>query len=151
MARQPYHSSGYQEIEFCPLQVGENCGNRLEKGKRRSDLDKIGRGKLSLQAKYAMANIVMKSRTPSIHHSSLVKTSYATKRNPNKLLFYDASRTKLGHQALGNRLAHIINNLDFNFHVTMTDDQIRINLKKSLNMCFFQNAPRNQEGNVDGH
>jgi len=33
----------------------------------------------------------------------------------------------------------------------MTDDQIRINLKKPLNMCFFQNAPRYQEGNVDGH
>jgi len=51
---------------------------------------------------------------------------------------------------LGNRIAHIINNLDFIFHVNMTDDQIRINLKKSLNMCFFHNAPRNQEGNVDG-
>jgi len=93
----------------------------------------------------------MKTRLPQTLHASLVNNSYATRRNTDKLLFYDASRTKLGHQALGNRLAHIINNLDFNFHVTMTDDQIRINLKKSLNMCFFQNAPRNQEGNVDGH
>jgi len=50
---------------------------------------------------------------------------------------------------LANRLAHIINNLDFNFHVNMTDDQIRINLQKSLNISFFQNAPRNREGNVD--
>jgi len=53
------------------------------------------------------------------------------------------------YQALGYRLAHIINYLDFNFHVNMTDDQIKINPKKSLFMCFFQNAPRNREGNED--
>jgi len=48
---------------------------------------------------------------------------------------------------LGNR--DIINDLDFNFHVNMTDDQIRINLEKALNMCFFQNGPRDRETNLD--
>jgi len=127
--------------------------NDWKKRKRREDLDKIGRAKPSLWAKYSTANLVlkvMKTQLPQTLHASLVNNSYATRRNPDKLLFYDASRTILGHQALGNRLAHIIDNLDFNFHVNMTDDQIRINLKKSLNMCFFQNAPRYQEGNVDG-
>jgi len=115
-------------------------------------LDKIGRAKPSLWAKYSIANLVLKVtkiQLLQMLHASLVNNSNATHRNPDELLFYDASRTKLGHQALGNRLAHIINSLDFNFHVNMTDDQIRINLKKSLNMCFFQNAARNQEGNVD--
>jgi len=31
----------------------------------------------------------------------------------------------------------------------MSDDQIRAKLKKSLYMCFFQNALRDREGNVD--
>jgi len=76
----------------------------------------------------------MKTRQPQTLHAS---------RNPDKLLFYDASMTKHGQEALGNRLAHIIDNLDFNFHVNMAVDKIRINLKKSLNMCFFQNEPKN--------
>jgi len=65
----------------------------------------------------------------------MVETSYATRRNPDKILFYDASRTKLGHQALENRIAHIIKDLNNTFHVNMSDDLIRINLKK-LNLCF---------------
>jgi len=115
--------------------------NDWKKRKRRSDLDKIGRAKPSLWAKYATSNLVlkvMKNRTPSTLHSALVKTSYATRRNPDKLLFYDASRTRIGFQAIGNRLANVINHLDFTFNVNMSDDLIRISLKKSLNMCFFQ-------------
>jgi len=43
-------------------------------------------------------------------------------------------------QTIGNRLAHVINYLDFTLHVNMSDDLIRMSLKKSLNMCFFQNG-----------
>jgi len=94
--------------------------NDSKKRKSRSDLDKIGRSKPSLWAKYATANLVLKvmeNRTPSTRHSPFVKTFYATRRNPDKLLFYDDSRTKFGHQAIGDRLAHIINHLDFTFNV----------------------------------
>jgi len=45
-----------------------------------------------------------------------------------------------GHQAIENRLAHIINHLYFTFHVNMNDNVIRISLKGSLSMCFFQNG-----------
>jgi len=49
-------------------------------------------------------------------------------------LFYDASRTKFGHQAFGNRLAHFINHLEFTFHVNM-----EWSLKRLLNIFFLKN------------
>jgi len=124
--------------------------NDWKKRKRREDLDKIGRAKPSLWAKYSTANLVlkvMKSRQPQTLHGSLVETAYATRRNPDKIVFYDASRTKFRHQALWKRIAHIINDLNSTFHVNMSDDQIRICLKKSFNMCFFQNVRINRNSN----
>jgi len=60
--------------------------NDWKKSKRRADLDKIGRAKPSLWAKYSTANLVlkvMKTRLPQTLHASLVNNSYATRRNPS--------------------------------------------------------------------
>jgi len=64
----------------------------------------------------------------------LCTTSYSTRRHPDRCLFYDRSRTKNGFQSIENRVGAIFNELDFNFSNNLTDEFIRISLKRSLKM-----------------
>jgi len=72
--------------------------------------------------------------------NKLCTTRYTTRRRPNKYLFYDKSQTKNGFQSIENRIATIFNDIDFDFANEMTDDCIRISLKRSLNMIVFSES-----------
>jgi len=114
-----------------------------KKKKKRSELDKLGRAKPSLWAKYSTGNLVLKTlkrEYPVYIYEKLCTTRYTTRRRPKKYLFYDKSQTRNGFQSIENRITAIFNDLDFDFDNEMTDDCIRISLKRSLNMIVFSEA-----------
>ncbi len=86
--------------------------------------------------RFIIASCVIKilcDKEPCFLHDELTKTYFEEKRFPGVGKFFDASRTKKGRQAIANRLLfmHSItcpwNSKD------LTNDVIRIEMKK----CFF--------------
>jgi len=58
---------------------------------------------------------------------------FVERRRSEKPKFYDNSRRKIGRQALRNRLL-FMNAFNFDWLDGLTDDKLRINLKKALQM-----------------
>lgn len=75
----------------------------------------------------------MRDKLPVCLHSKLSTTAYHERRKPNRLLFFDKSKTKLGFQGIQNRIGDVFNQFDFDNYPVINDDQLRINLKKSFN------------------
>ena len=74
---------------------------------RREELDKIGRARPTTWSKYATSSTVVKvlrDQQPSRLFKHLSKTLYYTRREENRIKFFDASMNKGGYQAIGNRL-----------------------------------------------
>jgi len=137
-------------VHYKTLRVVEND---WKKKKKRADLDKLGRAKPSLWGKYATGNLVLKTikkEYPAYLYGKLCNTQYSTRRNPGKLLFYDGSKTRLGFQSIENRIGDIFKELDFCFDKDMSDDIIRVSLKRSLKMCIIPETP-GPEGRIDQH
>ncbi len=87
-------------------------------------------------AKFSSAGLVIKTirnNEPQNLKDILCKTLYTERRKPGRLRFYDNSKTKAGYQSIENRIAKIFAELDFDHFPYITDHNLRINLKESLN------------------
>jgi len=137
-------------VHYKTLRVVEND---WKKKKKRADLDKLGRAKPSLWGKYATGNLVIKTikkENPSYLYEKLCKTWYSTRRKPGKMLFFDGSKTRIGFQSIENRIGDIFKELDFSFDKDMSDDLLRVSLKRSLKMCIISETPGPEE-RIDQH
>jgi len=56
--------------------------------------------------------------------------SYHERRKPKRMKFYNKANLRIGKQSLPNRCGMDINDLDFDWTDGMTDDLLRISLKK---------------------
>jgi len=112
--------------------------NDWKKKKKRSQLDSIGRARPSLWAKYAMGNFVIKTLKYSLPvdlHNALHRTLFSERRRPQRAKFFDSSKSKIGYQAVQNRIGALFDTLNFdNYENSLTDNAIRILLKKHLGM-----------------
>jgi len=87
---------------------------------------------------YSTASLVIKikrDRSPNYLHETIQETLYTTRRQPDRAKFYDNSRGKIGKHRLSNRLM-TMNDLPAWMDKMMTDDAIRIFLKKHFNFSF---------------
>jgi len=84
---------------------------------------------------YSTSSLVIKIKrdgSPTYLHEVINETIYTTRRQPERAKFYDNSRGKVGKHRLGNRLAKM-NDLPPWLEQPMTDDGLRVFLRKSLN------------------
>jgi len=97
------------------------------------------------RGKYAIGSFVLKTikrEYPTVIYDKLCRTRYSTRRNPGKVQFYDGSETRLGFQSIENRISGIFKEIDFSFDKDMSEDLIRISLKRSLKMCIISETHR---------
>jgi len=98
--------------------------NDWKKKKKRSQLDSIGRARPSLWAKYAMGNFVIKTLKYSLLvdlHNALHRTLFTERRRPQQAKFFDSSKSKIGYQALQNRIGALFDTLNFeNYEISLT-------------------------------
>jgi len=107
-----------------------------KKKKKRHELDKIGRAKPTKWMSYSTGTLVikiMRDKFPFCLYEKLSETVYQERRKPNRLLFYDKSISKFEFQAIQNRIRDYFYNFNFNHFPEINNNQLRIQLKKSLN------------------
>jgi len=63
-----------------------------------------------------------------------MSNSYSQRRQQNRLYFFDASAKKIGQQSFKNRLSGVSKRMNFEWLQPMSDNALRINLKKSFFM-----------------
>ncbi len=100
---------------------------------KREDLDKIGRARPTTWAKYATASFtvkILRDTLPRRLHDHLRGTLYYERRQDGVLKFYDNSKSKVGAQAIGNRLGYIFSEIKTPIRLNESDDQLRLTLKK---------------------
>jgi len=56
------------------------------------------------------------------------------RRKPERLKFYNSARLKIGKQGIRNRIDLIFKEIDFDRSPFISDDNLRINLKKTFKM-----------------
>jgi len=98
----------------------------------RSDLDMMGRARPTTWSQYLMASATIKAitrETPPFLARESIKNLFIERRKPEMPKFYDDSKKKVGRQAIRNRLGHL-NGLTFAWKNGISDDLLRINLKK---------------------
>ena len=66
----------------------------------------------------------------------LLSSAYINDRQPGKAKFIDNSRLKIGKQSIINRIGPIFSKLDYNWIGSISDDAVRINLKKRFFKYF---------------
>jgi len=98
-----------------------------ELNKQRAPPDKMA---LFMTAKQ-MINI-MNNKQPQTLFTRLDKNAYIERRNPWRFQFFDNSRSRVGKQAVKNRLAMIARHTKFDWAIAVSKDAIRTGLKKSF-------------------
>ena len=69
---------------------------------------------------------IFNRQRPGLIFDRLSGQSFALKR-PNRIFFYDNSRTSKGKQCFPNRAAHVSRKLDFDWHFTvLNNDALRV-------------------------
>jgi len=117
------HHSSYSLLE-----TSESCS---------SGLDKLGRAKPTTWAYHLTACRVIKtciSKQPKRLHEHLMVNSYTERRRPWRHKFFNNAKRKVECQMIRNRAGEILNNADFDWLNEMSNDRIRICLKKHFNM-----------------
>jgi len=102
----------------------------------RAELDLIGRARPTTWSQYLLASTTIKAITrkqPTTLANEMGQNMFVERRRSEKPKFYDNSRRKIGRQALRNRLL-FMNTFNFDWLDGLTDDKLRINLKKALMM-----------------
>lgn len=107
---------------------------------KHADLDKAcRRATPSMWGAYATASLVIKllrNKTPKMIYNTLLENLYVERRKPCRGRFYNNSTGKVGLHELKNRL-NFICDLDFDWlGLDLSDDAIRIKLKKFFNFNF---------------
>jgi len=129
-------SSSIRKLNSVHYRVLRVVENDWKKKKKRSQLDTIGRARPSLWAKYALGNFVIKTLKYSLPvdlHNALHRTLFSERRRPQRAKFFDSSKSKIGYQAVQNRIGALFDTLNFdNFEIILTDNAIRILLKNTL-------------------
>jgi len=103
----------------------------------RSKLDEMGRARPTTWARYQSTSIVMKATTRKLPERlcvDLLANSYHERRKPKRMKFYNKANLRIGKQSLPNRCGTDINDLDFDWTDGMTDNLLRISLKKHFKM-----------------
>jgi len=98
----------------------------------RATLDRMGRARPSVWGQYLMASTAIKSITKCIPfnlHAEFKRNMFTERRKPLKPKFFDDSKRRIGRMAARNRL-NFINDVEFDWINGMTDDLLRIKLKK---------------------
>jgi len=91
----------------------------------RSSLDKIGRAKPSVWAKYSVSSIVIKIMTteqPKHLFDSLKENSYHERRHPNRLKNFSTALTRIGDNSLQNRLTLLFKETNFDHFPHLTPE-----------------------------
>jgi len=133
-----YHTrmSAIRKLNSIHYKVLRIVENDWKKKKKRAELDLIGRAKPTKWMSYATGTLVtkiMRDKLPVCLFDKLSQTVYHERRKPDKLLFYDGSKTKQGFQGIQNRIKEIFDKFDCDNYSVISDDQLRIVFKKSLN------------------
>jgi len=107
------------------------------KQKTRDELDQLSfRATPDEWTDYSVAKsaIKMVNSMMSCHlYVNLMANSFAERRQPQRLLFYDSIYWKVRRQSIKNRLTTIAKHIKFNwFDVNYPPDRVRIELKKSF-------------------
>jgi len=108
--------------------------------RHRWELDGLGRARPSTWSKYALATTTIKTiqhEQPQRLREMMMTNSYMERRRPGRFKFYDGSKMKIGRQMIDNRLS-FMNELDFNWTTGITNNLLRINLKKHFRMAAHQ-------------
>ena len=98
-------------------------------------MDKIGRARPTTWAKYATASFtvkILRDTLPRRLHDHLRGPLYYERRQDGILKFYDNSKSKVGAQAIGNRLGYIFSEIKTPIRLNESDDQLHLTLKKCL-------------------
>jgi len=72
---------------------------------------------------------------PTTLAGEMQRNMFVERRRSGKPKFYDNSRRKIGRQALRNRLM-FMNRFDFDWSDGLSDDRLRIDFKKALEMTY---------------
>jgi len=103
----------------------------------RQKLDEIGRARPSTWYKFSTTSLVIKVVTrqePKRLATMLAENMFTERRKPFRPKFFNKADLRIGRQALVNRCDMLMNDLDFDWMIDLTDDMIRRNVKFHLNM-----------------
>jgi len=99
----------------------------------RTKLDELARVRPTTWAKYQSSSIIIKAitrSTPLRLHSVLQQNSYSERQKPKRLKFFNKANFRIGKQCLPNRCGLHMNDIPFDWTDGLSDDLIRIYLKK---------------------
>jgi len=99
----------------------------------RSKLDELGRMRSTAWSRFQSTSIALKAvtrRYPVRLADTLIANTYAERRKPKRLKFFNKADHKIGNQAIQNRCGTTINELGFDWLDGFSDDGWRIQLKK---------------------
>jgi len=103
----------------------------------RATLDSLGRTRPSIWAKYLTSSLIIKCFTrkmPEYLSSALDCQKYVERRKPLRPKFFSKADHRIGRQSIVNRADEYINDLDFDWDNSPSNDFLRVHLKKFYNM-----------------
>jgi len=103
----------------------------------RAELDTLGRARPTTWSQYLMTSSAIKAikrKAPTFLARESIQNMFTERRRPEVPKFFDNSKRKIGRQAVRNRLSPL-NGLTFKWMNGISDDLLRINLKKHFKMC----------------
>jgi len=101
----------------------------------RAMLDTLGRAKPKEYANYSIASLMIKcqqeKKPERLYHMS-IRNQFFTRRGNVAPKYFDSSRTRVGSQAIWNRISHITGNLPETWSKERSKDALRVYLKKNI-------------------
>lgn len=103
----------------------------------RSELDLLGRARPTTWSRFQASSIVIKTMNyclPERLYNSIKANSYVERRRMLRPKFWNKSNYRIGKQALQNRAGELVNDVNFNWSDGISDDALRVNLKRHYQM-----------------